>query len=768
MLDQAGEITFGYPDDYFWELTEVDRGNPGLVAKRCKRCARAEQAIELWFEGERKRDARCPLCGAIVHNQNRHKGPDLRSRKGDRHKSGRKDPRYNTADRATAPFIAIDGEGAGTNEHGQQNYLYMATCDVSGEVISELFEDNRALSTKECLEYILKLPKHKLIVGFHFDYDVTMILRDLPIKQQRRLFLPLPRRNNPNNEECAFYTYWQDYAIQYIPYKHLMVSRRIDRNVNQNIPETTRTINFVQGYFSGGLVDVAQSWCGLDACSIAELEKMKAARPSFESITPEIKSYCQKECQYLAVAMHKFREIVLAGNAALQERLPNVSLIPRDWQGPGPMTQRLLASLGIPKRDDLPEHDPEFMEAARASFSAGRTEIALTGRIDGPVYAYDLNSAYPAAILQLPCQRHTRWCKVTEPAPGSLYFARLSWKQPARSRWGAFQVRSKFQTLFAPLSGAGWYWSPEIEAAGKLRAKVQLHEIWQAERCCDCHPFAAIKSIYDYRKSLDNDQLEYPIKLVLNTLYGKFSQRIGAAPYYDPIAAGLITSIVRSRLIEAISLDPEAVIMVATDAVYSTRPLALEIDKQLGHWKLTKHLAGAFVVQPGVWWPLSEASGMFDHKTRGIPQRAIVPMVDQFYDAWDQYIRFTSSKYSPNIEDLGQPTVEIPYQVFIPLKLSLHPEMLMLYKIDPASARSGQWIERKHPVRFNWRTKRRLGGCTLQDGHVKHWPYPDMDGESGTAFDGAELDRLMAWQNETEYAYPDSGYSPLDFIPKPE
>jgi DNA-directed RNA polymerase subunit RPC12/RpoP len=194
--EAEGSITFAddSADDHYWELTDDDIGAArfGWVAKQCKRCGRAEGG-EIWFESERKRDARCPLCGALVINQDRHKV----ARKGDRHKNARKDlrkgdrhtvpARGRIVNRLDDPFLAIDGEGGGVNEYGQQNYLLLTAWEETGEP-HVLFKDNERLTTIDCLEFIVSLPKRKNIVGFHFDYDVTMILRDLTAERLVRLF----------------------------------------------------------------------------------------------------------------------------------------------------------------------------------------------------------------------------------------------------------------------------------------------------------------------------------------------------------------------------------------------------------------------------------------------------------------------------------------------------------------------------------------------------------------------------------------------------
>jgi hypothetical protein len=86
---------------------------------------------------------------------------------------------------------------------------------------------------------------------------------------------------------------------------------------------------------------------------------------------------------------------------------------------------------------------------------------------------------------------------------------------------------------------------------------------------------------------------------ILASLYGKTAQRSGRGPYCDVVAAGLITAITRARLIEAIGRDPESVVMLATDAVFSTRPLSLDIGDGLGKWE-EKVWPDLFIAQPSV------------------------------------------------------------------------------------------------------------------------------------------------------------------------
>ena len=110
------------------------------------------------------------------------------------------------------------------------------------------------------------------------------------------------------------------------------------------------------------------------------------------------------------------------------------------------------------------------------------------------------------------------------------------------------------------------------------------------------------------------------MKLGLSSLYGKMAQRCGRGPYHDAVSAGLITALTRARLLEALGQDPKAVVMLATDAVFSRRPLALNIGKGLGQWECHEW-PDLFIAQPGVYWSPPDLSERV--KSRGAPRSVI-------------------------------------------------------------------------------------------------------------------------------------------------
>jgi hypothetical protein len=134
-----------------------------------------------------------------------------------------------------------------------------------------------------------------------------------------------------------------------------------------------------------------------------------------------------------------------------------------------------------------PERDRQFEFAGNHAYYGGRFEVSRIGSISGPVYEYDLRSAYPAGMLDLPCPLHTRWehqARANRLPESEIYLAKISFSFPD-GPWCGLPFRQK-GGLFWPFQGMGWYWSREIEPAQRrLYADVVLHDLWVARCACD-------------------------------------------------------------------------------------------------------------------------------------------------------------------------------------------------------------------------------------------------------------------------------------------
>jgi hypothetical protein len=319
-------------------------------------------------------------------------------------------------------------------------------------------------------------------------------------------------------------------------------------------------------------------------------------------------------------------------------------------------------------------------------------------------------------MRNLPCPLHTEWQHkplASRLPEGELYLAKISFNHPD-GPWCGLPFRGKNGGLYWPRQGTGWYWSIEIEAARRcLHAEVAVLDLWVARRKCNCRLFDWVDKLYDLRRRLGPDTRGQPLKFALASLYGKLAQRSGRGPYHDPVSAGLITAATRARLIEALARDPEAVFMLATDAVYSTRPLWLDVGGGLGQWE-AKVWPDLFVVQPGVYWSPSEQEKSL--KSRGAPRSVIGVAAPRFVAAWDElHERLRPAEFRERrLEERLFATVPVAVHVFYGCRLALHRNKPWL---------AGKWVDEQRQESFEWRTKRdpnRINVC--DEGYIVTFP----------------------------------------------
>lgn len=612
------------------------------------------------------------------------------------------------------PFIGVDGEGGGKDEFGRQHYLLMRA--ARKDFSSELFRGNQPLTTVQCLEWILSLPANSILVGYFFTYDATQILRDLPPERIARLFQP---RNA--GEGKSPYTFWKDYAIDFMPRQYFRVGRVVaDGQRMRTIPGSSRTINEVGGFFQKSFVESLISWNIGDPAVIDKIAAGKERRSEFVEMTDTEREYCHTECVMLAELMEEFRRTCDA-----------VDIKPSSWRGAGAIAASLHAKHETPRRADF-QRSSRLENSSIAAYYGGRFEIQFVGRIPGPVYEYDINSAYPASMLKLPCSIHGRWRPFKEEPPdGTIYVARIIFGHVDGAYLCGFPVRQKGR-LFWPRRADGYYWSPEIEAARRAGAiVVEWRGGYYYEQNCQCKPFTWVEELYAARKSLGKQTKGYPIKLGINGLYGKLAQRMGGAPWRDLVSAGLITANTRAMLIDAYASNPAAVIMLATDGVFSTQPLPVTIGDQLGTWEMKERPTGLFVVQPGVYW--SPGSDTLP-KTRGIPRSRIIEKRATFERLFDRWVRGDGRDDAPSLSiDITQ---------FIGHRLALS-------RNRPLTA--GQWRVNSKEISFDWGNKRALSGVAA-NGFVTTMPYSGSFGLRSEAYDPAALTELSETNLEGEAA----------------
>jgi hypothetical protein len=507
---------------------------------------------------------------------------------------------------AARPFAGVDGEGSG-DPHA---YYLLRMGD------RELYTGAR-LTTEECLGFIADAPLRYQYVSFAFDYDVTMILKDLRPERLTRLMDRdvRTRKNYVHPIEVG------DYEIDYLPRKEFKVRRKGGQWVR---------IDDTFGIFASSFVVALTRWqIGSDA-ERENIAKHKAAR-STHKVNMSVRKYCAKECEFLAELMTRVRAACVVAEC-----------VPRRWQGAGMLAERMLSNHHVNDYQALPPH--HILERSCHAFFGGRFETTVQGLIDSPT-GYDINSAYPFALTLLPCLKHATW--TSKKSEWGLHKVEWSYTGAERNTrlglgmLGPFPYRRKDGSIYYPAAGSGWYWSPEVQTAqrGKSRFKIHVKESYYLHTDCDCVPFAWVPDLYEQRKQLGKSDAGYILKLALNSLYGKTAQTIGKPRFGSPVWAGMITSITRAMLYGVCRKawrQNVSVYMLATDGIVVSRPIeGLSVGGGLGEWERTDY-PSLCIVLPGLYF----VPGQYDVvKTRGYPLRIFTECRQQIMDALGSHHR---------------------------------------------------------------------------------------------------------------------------------
>lgn len=619
------------------------------------------------------------------------------------------------------PFCGVDGEGGNLETAQQPLWEHSTTHEYlllrAGEFV---LDTGKPLGWEECFSFLADLPHNRVFVSYFFDYDVTMMIRSLTPERLRRLLrrsLRTVAENGKNAQTLPVDV--GDFQIDYLPKKEFRVRRH---GGQWTVVHDTGT------FFQTAFVKVLNRW---DIGTPEERESIargKEQRANFGSLTEETRVYNALECRLLEELMGKFRDVCR-----------QLGYLPTRWQGPGNLAVAMFRKHSVPPNRALGPvmENGALLNFARSAYYGGRFEIGAVGPIRSAVDQWDINSAYPDALVSLPCLVHGTWEYTEQPfglRDHDWYCADIDFRAKMSAHFYAFPWRSPKGSIAFPGSGRGWYWSPEIREGSRLHS-IKVHGAWIYHRECECVPFSWIPGVYNARQRLGKDGKGLVLKLGLNSLYGKIAQSVGKPAYANPIWSGMITSLTRAKLLQGMRVWGDGgrrVYMLATDGIFCEHGALdhLTPSKELGGWDLTTHENGIFIIQPGLYFA-EEGSP----KTRGVPQSAIKTRRDLF-EAEFQKVR--------EARDGRAGKVPIPLTNFIGARYALHADRL---------AQAGQWVTEDHTVSFDWTTKRvapeSLSNPFLIDPYLKvlpkrTTPYTRTLGAEMSLLVEAEHDRMLA------------------------
>jgi hypothetical protein len=419
--------------------------------------------------------------------------------------------------------------------------------------------------------------------------------------------------------------------------------------------------------FVGGLLSAIDKWkpeLTPEQHEIIEWGKAHRKDGTFAAEDAEkIARYSEAECVAHARMCRQLIDAV--------KSVAHFAMKPHQLFGSGSVAAAAFKSRGVPTREESQTSEQvvggtAIDAIAWLTYFGGLIETPVVGLVSGHVDELDLNSAYPAQMVHLPCMRedHGVWrtarSHVSLPAH-TVGHVMVSWAVETPST-PPFLVRDADSCVYAPLYGSKiWTTLPEYQAAVvQFPGCITAHHVVWWEATCDCGPpLAWIGELYAARQELKAHLSEHPkgsdewqhlkcleeaIKLVINSCYGKLAQRRPDLGKYTNLHfAATITGATRAavrletwkRESEPAAAGREAGVPVYqhTDSVLSIGGNPTDGGAALGAWGLEdKPTQDFIIVQPGL---ASAPTGKV--ATRGVRADDFVTAVT----AWRETVDFT-------------------------------------------------------------------------------------------------------------------------------
>lgn len=461
------------------------------------------------------------------------------------------------------PVCAIDTE---TDKRG--NIRIMA--DSDGAILDEI--------TPENLIRWLFQKKYQSSWNFFYNisFDAEVILKTLP---QEIL-------DNYKKTRCLEFEF-DGYKIDYLPSKRLAIRKGHHSSVFFDIAQ----------FYHESLADACQNNIGKLPADYLQMKKKRSVFSDyyFEHFPNKIKQYCVQDCKYTKELAEHWIKLFYSA----------FGFYPSRWISSGYLAEKVLINqnIHIPKFSETPEQVQEF---AYNSYFGGRFEILKRGLV-GQAYIYDINSAYPFALTKIPDITKGNWIRRKSIHPKALLgFFKIEVDIPDVKHVPPFPFRKESMVFFP---------------SGKFVTFVTLEELKSCENTIfyhilDSYQFISKNPRYPYKSFIENlylkrlelkqknDPLQLPLKIILNSIYGKTGEitrgRIGNL--FNPVIFSTITGHSRAQLYRFVqdhNLERE-VVAFATDSICTTRQIKVN-SKDLGDFSLDNTASDVFYLQNGFY-----------------------------------------------------------------------------------------------------------------------------------------------------------------------
>ena len=510
-------------------------------------------------------------------------------------------------------FVGWDGEGI-TMPDGSHRYVIFANSEGDSIV------NPNGIPTEDIFELLLRADEkypRAIHVIFAGNYDANMwLLPSLNRARAKRL---------SKLGKCTLKFGDTRYAIDYHP-RHLFALRELAWDPHKGpggsfVKRRGITVWDIFGSYQSSFVKACRGRLDEDdLVDIEEIEAMKNRRSGFTlDDLDEMLVYCRRELKALAkLALIDAEDSEAAGIIGQ-----------RRWDGAGAKASILLAANRV--KDHKADTPEGILLPVRTAYAGGRIETYRFGAYDGPVFTVDVRSAYPWAATMLPSLRGGSWVEA-EPDVDKLSdfsLIHLKYRASRIDTLHPFHWRSEKSNIAYPPVLEGWYWHPEVRAALDCGVQgIELIEAIDFIPASSLRPFGFIPDSFRARKILDAQRKGrgQPLKLALNSVYGKLAQQLGARDGKPPAWhqlewAGWITAKCRATMFSLAYPRRAQLVTIETDGISFTgvpdEEILSRVGPALGDLEVETYAGGVWV-QSGIYWLLCNDGWWKAPKVRGI------------------------------------------------------------------------------------------------------------------------------------------------------
>jgi hypothetical protein len=517
-------------------------------------------------------------------------------------------------------FIGIDTETY--NENG--NLLVLCNSETDSILLREN-NDKDQYSIFDYYRYFSSCSKDlrsTVFVCWNLKFDASIILKSLPEKELKKL-----------DEEGE--TKYGDLRIDYIPKKCLTLSRK---------RKTVKIYDAMQFYISS-LDDAAKTYLEEHKKYEGLYQDEKFPNYIEKDELKLIADYCQLDCSLTVQLM----------NMWVEKFHDSFHFYPKQYYSVGSIAVTYVKT----QLNDMPVFkcaSYEVQEMAYACYYGGHFEIYSRGKHED-VYHYDINSAYPYAMVKMPDFLNGTWIEIRS------YDAYLKHRKNigfykvhciiSEDRVAPFLFRNAENLINCPagefithttsmeLDVALEHYGVEIkfiQGFAFVPAKKQNSEFGHL-----------IENMYQTRLEQKDPLQKTVYKFLINSLYGKFAQsRPKPRGMFSPICCSYITGYCRAMLLDAIKEYKQDIIMLATDGIFSQKPLPVDTsgEKILGNWEADFH-PKFYLVMAGIYSYNTIDNPVMESKSRGFGLTTYNPETGkkEKFDFLDATIHFENNHF---------------------------------------------------------------------------------------------------------------------------